>query len=335
MTVSDRESGRANTMESRADRSRFGFAVLLRAHRLVLTGVLAAVVFGTFVFAVSVLRPPFVQQLQSGDTIETLFSTMIGVIVTGTTLVVSIGQLVLTQENGPLGDQRDRMSGTMDFRGFTREVTGQPSPTDPAEFLDGLVTATITRSEALRDGVDETRGGVDEDLTEFADGVIDNARSVSNRLAGAEFGSFEVVSAALDFNYGRKIGRIEQFQSDDTTELDDADSERLDELRMSLSMFAPAREHIKTLYFQYELIVLSQRILYAAIPALVVAGIMTAVVAPGTVSGTLYGIEQITLLVGAAFTVTLLPFLLFVSYILRILTVAKRTLAIGPLVLHD
>lgn len=322
-------------MERRADRTRLETIVLLRMNRLVLTGVLVVVVFGTFVFAVSVLRPSFVHQLQSGDMIDTTFTTMIGVIVTGTTLVVSIGQLVLTQENGPLGDQRDRMSEAMDFREFTWEVTGRPSPTDPAAFLDGLITATITRSEALRDNVDETRGGVDEDITEFADGVIDNARSVSNRLTGAEFGSFDVISASLDFNYGWKIARIEQIQDDHGDELDDADQDRLEALRTSLSMFAPAREHVKTLYFQYELIALSQQILYAAIPALVVAGVMIAVVAPGTVPGTLFGIEQITLLVGAAFTVTLLPFLLFVSFILRILTVAKRTLAIEPLVLHE
>jgi len=62
---------------------------------------------------------------------------------------------------------------------------------------------------------------------------------------------------------------------------------------------------------------------------------MTVTVTSTTFPGTLYGVEHTTLVVGAAFTVTLLPFLLFVSYILRILTVAKRTLAIEPLVLHE
>jgi len=47
------------------------------------------------------------------------------------------------------------------------------------------------------------------------------------------------------------------------------------------------------------------------------------------------GVDHVTLVVGAAFAVTLLPFLLFVSYVLRVLTLAKRTLAIGPLVLRD
>ncbi|MBN1514186.1 MAG: hypothetical protein JXB13_19375, partial [Phycisphaerae bacterium] len=38
---------------------------------------------------------------ETGDTIETIFSTMLGAIITGTTLVVTISQLVISQENGP------------------------------------------------------------------------------------------------------------------------------------------------------------------------------------------------------------------------------------------
>jgi hypothetical protein len=268
--------------------------------------------------------------------IETMFTTMISVVVTGTTLVVAIGQLVLTQENGPLGDQRERMANAMDFREFTQELTDEPSPTDPGAFLDALVAATITHSNAVQAELTSgTMNDVEANLDEFADSVINNAQMVSERLEDAEFGSFDVVSAALNFNYGWKIARIKQFQSEHSADLDHKTLEQLDDLRTSLSMFGPAREHVKTLYFQWELIVLSKLILYAAIPAVVVAGVMTAAVTPRTVSGTLYGIEYITLLVGGAFTVTLLPFLLFVVYLLRILTVAKRTLAIEPLILHE
>jgi len=71
------------------------------------------------------------------------------------------------------------------------------------------------------------------------------------------------------------------------------------------------------------------------VPALVVAGLMLAVVDAGTFPGSTRGVDHVTLVVGAAFAVTLLPFLLFVSYVLRVLTLAKRTLAIGPLVLRD
>jgi len=42
------------------------------------------------------------------------------------------------------------------------------------------------------------------------------------------------------------------------------------------------------------------------------------------------GLPNLLLIVAGAFTVSVLPFLLLLSYILRIATVAKRTLAIGP-----
>ena len=152
---------------------------------------------------------------------------------------------------------------------------------------------------------------------------------------GASFGSFDVVFAALDFDYGRKLGRIERLADEHGDALTDEERDRLDGLREALSLFGPAREHVKTLYFQWALIDLSRLILYAAVPALVVAGAMVTVVDAGTFSGSTLGVAHVTLAVGGAFAVTLLPFSLFVAYVLRVLTLAKRTLAIGPLVLRD
>ncbi|OTF10785.1 hypothetical protein B9G38_04990, partial [Halorubrum sp. SD612] len=117
--------------------------------------------------------------------------------------------------------------------------------------------------------------------------------------------------------------------------LTDGGRDLLGELKESLSLFGPAREHVKTLYFQWALIDLSRLILYAAVPALVVAGTMLTVVDAGTFRGATIGVNRVTLVVAGAFAVTLFPFSLFVSYLLRVLTLAKRTLAIGPLVLRD
>jgi len=91
----------ANTMRERADESRVKLWLLLAANRLHVTAVLALSIFIVFVVVVTVLPQPIQPQLRSGDTIETMFSTMIGAVITGTTLVVTIGQLVLSQENGP------------------------------------------------------------------------------------------------------------------------------------------------------------------------------------------------------------------------------------------
>ena len=138
----------ANTMRERAGESRLKLWLLLKTNRLQVTAVLAAAIFVMFVVLVTFLPPPLRPQLRSGDAIE----TMIGAIITGTTLVVTIGQLVLSQENGPLGEQRDRMENSMDFRDFAEELIGAPSPADPATFLRELIDVAEQRAETLREG---------------------------------------------------------------------------------------------------------------------------------------------------------------------------------------
>ncbi|MFC6992479.1 hypothetical protein ACFQH3_12405 [Haladaptatus sp. GCM10025707] len=335
-TAGDADISTANTMTERTNESRIKLYVMLDANRLAVTGALAGLVFVSLLVLGAVFYPAFQSDLQSGDTIETIFSTMLGAIITGTTLVVTITQLVVSQENGPLGDQHLRMSNTMDFRTYTKEFLGHPVPADPSAFLQHLVHATQRRTKAFRDQIsghdnDQLRDEVDE----FTDSLTGNADEVKSELDGAKFGEFDVLYSALDFNYGWKIFQVERIQHEYEDVLTDDDQGLLEELKTTLTMFGPAREHIKTLYFEWALIDLSQMILYAAIPALIVSGGMLTFIGSGTVPGTMLGIPTIVWLVVGALSITLLPFLLLVSYIARIATIAKRTLAIGPLILRE
>jgi len=333
----------ADTMRERAGENRAKLWLLLRANRLVVAAVLTLAVFVAFVAVAAALSPSLAEKVGASDPIETLFASMITAIVTGATLVVTIGQLVLTQENGPLGDQRERMDDTLAVRDDIADLTGAPTPTDPAAFLDAVLGAAAERSRDLRDSVSDQgsdgdgpdRAALREEADDLAAEVTENADVVRGQLDGAEFGSFDVVFAALNFDYGPKIGRIERLVAEHGEKLTDDERDLLGELKESLSLFGPAREHVKTLYFQWALIDLSRLILYAAVPALVAAGAMVAVVDGGTFPGSTLGVDHVTVVVGGAFAVALLPFSLFVSYLLRVLTLAKRTLAIGPLVLRD
>lgn len=325
----------ANTMRERANESRIKLWVMLGANRLLITALLALFVFAAFVGLGVFVYPPFEASLRSADTIETMFSTMIGAIVTATTLVLTISQLVISQENGPLGEQHARMSDTMDFRSYTRDLIGQPMPADPSMFLRVVIDAARRRAEALRSAVadnddDQLRAEVDE----FTQSIVGNAEEVDEELEGATFGEFDVLFAALNFNYGWKLFQVERIGDDHADSLTDEDHAILEELRTSLSMFGPAREHIKTLYFEWALIDLSQLILYVAVPALVVAAAMLAFVDGSTLTGATIGVPDILWLVAGGFTVTTLPFLLLIAYIARVATIAKRTLAIGPLILR-
>lgn len=326
----------ANTMRKRAGESQVKNWVLLGGNRLQVTAVLAVAVFAVFVTGVTVLPKPVLPQLQSGDTIETMFSTMIGAIITGTTLVITIGQLVIAQENGPLDEQRDRMENTMDVRDSVEELTGTHSPADPSTFLGELIGVAEQRAKALRDGIsDNENDQLREEVDKFTENLIGNAEVVRDQLDGAQFGTYEVLYAALNFDYARNIFQVERLADEYDDSLSDGEIDLLDDLKISLSLLGPVREYLKTLYFEWVLVSVSQLILYAAIPALIISGIMLMVGDAGMFPGRLLGIPNITWVVGGAFTVTLLPFLLFMAYILRVLTIAKRTLTIEPLILRE
>ncbi|WP_276255280.1 hypothetical protein [Halomontanus rarus] len=332
--MSDDEISTEDTMRERADESRVKLWLLLGANRLVVTGVLSIAFFGLFMLGAA-LDPSFPAMLQDRTVIKTMFASMLGALITGVTLVVTISQLIVSQENGPLGEQRTRMSETMDFRKYTAELVGKPAPADPSAFLRNLVDTTQTRAEDLRAAVDGSDPDLRDEVDEFVDSLTGNADTVREQLDGARFGTFDVVYASMNYNYSWKIFQIERLEDDYDDVLDDDQREALDELRTSLAMFGPAREHIKTLYFQWELINLSRLILYVAIPALLIAGMMISFVDASTITGATLGAANVLWIVGIAFTITVVPFLMLTSYVMRIATIAKRTLAIGPLILRD
>ncbi|WP_336365072.1 hypothetical protein [Halalkalicoccus salilacus] len=102
-----------------------------------------------------------------------------------------------------------------------------------------------------------------------------------------------------------------------------------------LKLFGPAREHFKTLYFEWELVNLSNALLYISVPVLIIIGLVLMYLGPGAVPGTFLGVDNLTWVAAAAYTIELAPFVVLLSYILRIGTMAKRTLAIGPFILRE
>ena len=142
--------------------------------------------------------------------------------------------------------------------------------------------------------------------------------------------------AALNFNYSWKLYEARRLAREHEAVLGGEARQAVDDLIEVLEFFGPAREHFKTLYFQWELINLSRAMLYAAVPALVVTASMILYVdGAATVVGSTAGVDNLVWVVAGASAVALVPFLVLVSYVLRIATVAKRTLAIGPFVLRE
>ena len=325
-----------NTMRERISASRWRFWLLLGANRWLLAGILGACVFFAFVVLGVLDFPTLRTTMETTDPVDTIFQGLVGAIVTGTTLVVSINQLVLSQEIGPLGEQRARMDTAMDFRQNTDELFGSISPAKPSLFLQQIIETARDRAAAMKSAVDDSENTeMRENVGTYVDDLVENAETAIDELDEATFGTFDVLMAALDYNYARKMHDLRRLGEKYEDDLSDEQRRTFRETLEALTMFGPAREHIKTFYFQWALVKLSRAILTAAVPALVVAGGMVVFVDATSFPGQLFGTDYMIWVVSLAFTIAVMPFLLFVSYILRIATVAKQTLAMGPMVLRN
>lgn len=338
MADSDGDEGESERMRGRVPESRTKMWLLLYANRWVVTGVVLTGMFVVIV-AVGALDPaPLPDAVSQKDPVETLFQALITAIITGVTLVVTITQLVLSQELGAVGDQRERMEAAVKFREDVEDVLDAPvAPPEPAGFLRGIVEVSAARANDLADAVTD---GDDEALRSrvetYVDSLTENAARVSEELESAEFGTFDVVFYTLDYNYSWKIYEGRRLQHEFEEALTEEALAALDAVVEVLTFFGPAREHFKTLYFEWELTNLSRTMLYAAVPALLVSVLGVLFLDnPGSVPGTTAGFDNLLLVVSAATTVALTPFVLLLAYVLRIATVAKRTLAIGPFVLRE
>ena len=316
----------------RSDRIRLD--VLLNTNRLLLTGVLTVGMFGWFL--VLGAATPFRQYMVNMGPTRYLFQALVSALITGVTLVVTITQLVLSQEIGPIGGQRDRMSDSMGFRSDVEDYFGSISPPEPEAFLQALIDNSRERAESLQQTV---AGNANSDLearvNDFTDHLSAHAEEVSENLEGQSFGEYAVVKAVLDYNYGEKIYQARRIRDVHGDELSEEERRALLSLLNVLSFFGPAREYIKNLYFQWELVDLSRNIIYTTIPALAITGSLGLYLSPTMFPGATLGISNLVWVVSVGMTIGLIPFLLLSTYILRLATIAKRTLAIGPFILRN
>ena len=337
MAISDVDSDGDDDSGGQGEPTGVRHWLLLQVNRWVLTAAILASVFVILVGASQLGLTPFRRIVANQEGIEYLFTVFIGAIITGVTLVVTINQLVLSQELGAIGDQRSRMQESMAFQKDVETVIKEEqTPPEPSAFLwelvDGAHELANEFDATVRDERDEA---LREAVRVYVDDLENNAETVKNNLDGAQFGTFEVIWHALNFNYSRKIYDARKLRIEHGESLSEEANEDLDELIEALELFGPAREHFKTLYFQWELINLSRALLYIAVPVLALLGVMIMYVDASALPGTTLGVDNLVWLASAGFVVGIAPFVVFISFILRIATIAKRTLAMGPFILRE
>ncbi|SEO42933.1 hypothetical protein SAMN04487948_102382 [Halogranum amylolyticum] len=308
---------------------------LFSGNRLTVTGILALTCFGCLTIF-GTLDVPYLSILSDGDTIETLFQTLVGVLITGMTLVVSINQLVLSEEFGSLGRQRERMEKSMAFRKDSEREFQWTGPPEPERFLSTLINTSVDRAETVQEAV---KGSSDQLLRDRVDQLVDriatSADGITDELEDASFGEFTIMRAALSYNYSWKIYLVRRLYWVHQESLSEEAQEAIDDLVDILELFGPAEEFFKAHYLQWELVNLSRRILFTGIPALIFSVSAALYLKPETVSGTVLSVPVLVWLINVGVTLALIPFFIFTAHVLRTASIAKESGAIGPFILHE
>jgi hypothetical protein len=315
--------------------TRFRQWVLLDGNRWLVAGAIAMATFLALLALGSLDPSSLPQALRRADPVETAFAALSTAIVTGVTLVVTIDQLVLSQQLGPLGEHRDRLDDSIEFRREVEDALGGASPAEPAALLSALIDVSDRHVDALANAVD---GADEEVVTEVERFVADHrtdAEAVSDRLDSERYLRFGALRAVLDYHYTWRVHEALRLRRQFGDDLDEAGREALDGVVRTLRLFGPAREHVRGLYFQSELVKLSRVILTVAVPALIVSLSMVLYLDRGDVTGATLGVDHLVAVVSAAATVGVLPFFILVSYVLRVVTITQRTLTTGPFLIYE
>jgi len=305
---------------------------LLDANRWAVVGLLTGSVFVLTVL-VGTFGPVSAQRfLARGTSPGTVLVELMKTIVSVVTIVLSINQLVLSPELGPVGDQRKRLEDTMELRRDSEGLLGRTtSPLAPGRYLDDLVSALRERGLALAESVDGTPE-LQSELASFARELAVETDGVNDELADATFGEFEAVAAVMDLDTSGKIERLRRLRIEYADQLDDDERAALGEMVDAIELFVTARGFLKTTYVRTEYINFSRALLYVGFPSLIATYLATQVYDPGVFPGTTLGVENRLWFVAGATTVSLVPFATLVSYVGRLATVSQSTLFMGPFV---
>ena len=308
--------------------------------------VAAVMLVGTFVafMIFGLYGPRSIQKFLSTGTIGgTLFYALLTGIITTVTLVLTLSQFGLSQQLADLGSFRDRMNHSMEFRrDAENHIDVGVSPGQPTEFFQALARAVEEELDdldgAMADGDNPSGTG---EVAEYIDVVRAYSEDEREQLETPTFGSFGALLPVLNHNYSWKIYLGRQLRDEHADELSEEAMEQFDELIETLLFFGPTREYFKSLYFQRELVGVGRAVLYAALPAIALTAYMMVLFDPTAVSDWLFGVTNVVgirtsfLFVGVVFVLSLVPFALLLSYLLRLLTVVNRTLTIGPFFLDE
>ncbi|WP_247729047.1 hypothetical protein [Halovivax limisalsi] len=298
----------------------------LTGNRLVLAGLLAAV-FALFVVG---LQYSDIVIVTNTTRMLYLFQGLIAGNVALLTIVLSINQLVLSRELKTPKELREQIDAVIEYRAQVGETTGEPTvPVTPTGFLTVLLAGT--RDTARR--FDGTVASADDselaaDVADLVSELAARTAHISTIVERSQSGVFSALAATLETDFSRQLNEALRIRTESADALPPAATGELDDLVRCLKQVDIARQYFKSIYVQSELARLSKLMLYVGAPA-VGSSLLLLLIYASTAEPPVTA-SHLDVIVPAVLILGILPLIVLFSFVLRIATIAQRTVAITP-----
>lgn len=258
-------------------------------------------------------------------TVQQLLNTLLGGVILLVSIVVSLNSLVLSEELAPISDQHERVISAWEFRvDSTGTTEGSVSSASPTEFLLGILSNVDARTEQIALATERTDLASRDQLRsclENVDTFVDRTREVldEDELKGADMRLF-----APEYDPVTELDEVRQLKHE--LQFHDEIAEPLETVIRGLEFFISAREYFKTMYYKREFARLSRDLLYAGVPAVILLSYLILALTGDVFPGVTFGLSNLYLFFTFAFVISLLPFFLLASYVIRASVIAEDTI---------
>lgn len=263
-----------------------------------------------------------------------LFGALAGGNVSLITIVVSINQLVLSRELRSPRELRVEIQAAEEYReGVESETERSVVPREPADFILILTDNVQRQVAALRSPWAACgESALRDELARLDEGLTPELDRLSRLLVDRNGGVFPTLSTILDADFAHRINQSRSIRQSYGDQLTDEAHDHLSKLERELKQLDIARQYFKTIFIERELADVSKLVMYSGLVAIVVA--LLALLFVGYAERGISPRARLGLL-PLAIVINLAPLVLLVTHILRIATVARRTVAITPFVASE
>ena len=299
--------------------------VLLTADRWIIAGSMLFVVFlSTFGLAYTDFAV-----IRNQDFVTRIFQLMIGGLLSLVPIIIAVNQLTISEIFATPTGLRRKIDSVHAFRTDLEEMMegNQVSPTEPARFVATVLEIVSQRATSLRKSCPEPDSELNERLDNYADTIVRQQRDVHERLDGSHLPIIEVLLPMMGDVYSENINIARRIQSEYAETMTQQTDELLHDLRELFIDMDIIRQYFKAIYIQQELAYLSRLMAYFGTVSFVNSLVLILLVTNGDPFPHHPILFQI--LISFGIMIGFSPFAVFVSIIVRIATIAKRTAAPG------